>query len=219
MPAFTPELQSFSFGALCVQLWVPILGSLRRNLAEHEEAADELFPYWAKLWPSAIAMCGFIAAHPHLVAHKNVLELGAGLGLPGILAAQSAREVTISDHVPEAVAFMRSSVELNGLINVHCAIFNWDALPPGLTADVLLLSDINYDPSAFEILSQVLLGFLSQGTTILLTTPQRLMARPFIERLLPYCVVQQEQLIAQHGEQTFISVLVMSLSGMPLERK
>jgi hypothetical protein len=39
------------------------------------------------------------------------------------------------------------------------------------------------------------------------------MAKPFIERLLPYCVDQEEQLIVLEGEQTYISILVLRSTG------
>jgi predicted nicotinamide N-methyase len=140
-----------------------------------------------------------------------VLELAAGLGLPGILAAQIASEVTISDYVPEAVELMQSSAMLNQCTNVHCRLLNWYELPTDLKAEVLLLSDINYEASAFEVLYHVLIDFLARGSTILLSSPQRLMAKPFIERLLPYCVKQHEELITLDEEQTYISVLVLTM--------
>jgi len=214
MPALTSEIQSFSFGTMHVQLRVPVLNHIRHSLVAREEAAEEPFPYWAKLWPSAMALCNFIAANPHYISGKKVLELAAGLGLPGILAAQLAAEVTISDYAPGALVLIQSSMELNRLSNVHCRLLNWYSLPSDLASDVLLLSDINYEPSAFEVLYGVLIGFLSAGTTILLATPQRLMAKPFIERLLPYCVSQDELSVSLHDEQTFISVLVLSESAI-----
>ena len=38
------------------------------------------FPFWAKLWPSSIALLDVLEAHPHLIQNKHVLELGAGIG-------------------------------------------------------------------------------------------------------------------------------------------
>jgi len=207
MHTYPTNSQSFSSGSVTVQLLVPDLNELRR--AYEAGAQSGPFPYWAKLWPSAIALCRFITVHPSLVEDKKVLELAAGLGLPGILAAHYASQVTISDYVPDAVQAMTQAVALNALTNITCRWLDWSALPPDLSAEVLLLSDINYDPSAFEVLLQVLTGFLSKGTTIILTTPQRLMARPFIEQLLPYCIQQEEIAVSLQDEHTFINVLVL----------
>ncbi len=73
------------------------------------------------------------------------------------------------------------------LANVTGKVLNWNQLPHDITADVLILSDINYGPNQFDRLNKVLQWFLQKGTTILISTPQRLMAKPFIEKLLPWC--------------------------------
>ena len=206
MPAYNRELQTFSFSDNTIKLWVPGLTGLQKSI---KEDSGTPFPYWAKLWPSAIAMCRFIAANPSLIANRKVLELAAGLGLPGLLASRLAKEVIISDYLSEAIELMQESITLNGLVNIQAQQLDWYSLPPDLTAEVLLLSDINYDPSAFKLLYSVLVGFLEKGTTILLTTPQRLVAKPFIERLLPFCVQQNELEIALEQEHTFISIYVL----------
>jgi predicted nicotinamide N-methyase len=210
MTGYKQEVQSFTFQGIDIKLCMPQLTEIRGQTGNLQANKKEThFPYWAKLWPSAIAMCQFITANRKLVANKTVLELAAGLGLPGLLVAHLAKEVTISDYAPEAVTIMQTSVVLNELTNINCRELNWYALPPDLATDVLLLSDINYDPSAFEVLYKVLLGFLNKGTTIVLTTPQRLMAKPFIEWLLPYCIQKEELEITHRQEVAFISILVL----------
>lgn len=210
MPAFNPRLLPFSFGALSIRIWVPAPDDVKQTYEAAQTGSSPVpAPYWARVWPAAIALCRFIAAHPELVEGKRVLELAAGLGLPGLIASKLAREVIISDYIDEAVALMEASVVANGLRHVTCRKIDWSDLPADLETDVLLLSDINYDPASFDVLFQVLMRFLKQGTTILLTTPQRLMARPFIGRLLPYCMVQQELEVALDDEQAFITVLVL----------
>ena len=44
-------------------------------------------PYWARPWPSAVALAAALLERPELVAGKTVADLGAGLGLAGIAAA------------------------------------------------------------------------------------------------------------------------------------
>ncbi|MBN8676533.1 MAG: hypothetical protein J0L56_20585 [Chitinophagales bacterium] len=57
----------------------------------------------------------------------------------------------------------------------------------------------------------MLLQFLQAGTTILLSTPQRLMAKSFIDKLLPFCVEQEEYSISinQYEQPALVSVLVL----------
>ncbi len=64
------------------------------------------FPFWAKIWPSAYALVSFLKEEPQWTAGKNILELGAGIGLPSLALAPQAKSVIISDHAPEAVRLM-----------------------------------------------------------------------------------------------------------------
>jgi predicted nicotinamide N-methyase len=202
------RLQRFSFNAIKVQLWLPALAQPGAANAQ-QAAVPGAFQYWAKLWPSAIALSRYIAEHPDYIAGKQVVELAAGLGLPGIVAAHMAESVIISDYMPEAIAMARSTAALNGLSNVRCRLLDWKRLPADLAAEVLLLSDVNYEPADFEELFNVLTAFLRKGATILLSTPQRLMAKSFIGSLLPYCIAQDEQEIPGSPAGTFVSVFVL----------
>lgn len=163
MHQFPATLQSFSFGDTTVKLWVPDMDMLRRQYeTQQKTGTGSPFPYWAKLWPSAIAMCRFITANSHLVEHKNVLELAAGLGLPGLVTARYASHVTISDYLPDAMSMIAASAAQSDYNNISCRQLNWYSLPPDLITEVLLLSDINYDPAAFEVLHGVLTGFMTR---------------------------------------------------------
>jgi predicted nicotinamide N-methyase len=154
-------------------------------------------------------MAQFLADHPEYVSGKTVLELAAGLGLPSLLASRWAASVISSDHLPEAVKVIQQSVLQNGLDNVQCQVLDWHSLPPELTVEVLLLSDINYDPTQFDVLYQLVVNFLEKGTLVLLTTPQRLMAKPFMERLTPLAISCLEIVVPHHGEQVPVTVLVL----------
>ena len=54
-------------------------------LSEEAFAHEEFLPYWAELWPSALALARVLARRP--LTGRRVLELGCGLGLPAIAAA------------------------------------------------------------------------------------------------------------------------------------
>src|SRR3954467_4144179 len=71
---------------------------LDEDAFEHEE----YLPYWAELWPSAVALARAIGVR---ALHGAVtLELGCGLGLPAIAAALAGGRVLASDWAPDAVA-------------------------------------------------------------------------------------------------------------------
>jgi len=116
------------------------------------------FPYWAKIWPSAIALANFLQENPSYISS---------------------------------------------------ALINWQAIPESVAAEVLLLSDINYNPTDFETVFLMLEQFIQQGTTILLSTPQRLVAKDFIAKLLPWCVLNKEQKITFNHESILINIFVL----------
>ncbi|KAF8130568.1 putative methyltransferase-domain-containing protein [Boletus edulis] len=60
-------------------------------------------PLWGHhLWNAAIAFASYLDSHDELISDKFVLELGAGGGLPGIIASQSgATKVVLTDY-PDA---------------------------------------------------------------------------------------------------------------------
>jgi methyltransferase-like protein 23 len=200
------HLQQLQRPGYTIDLFVPDAQEVQHQYFQQRQLQTHVpFPHWTKLWPAALAMSDFIYAHPELVKDKKVLELAAGLGLPSFVAARYAKEVCCSDYLNEAVVAMRKTVQHLQLNNVTCALLDWNHLPDDLTTDVLLLSDINYDPEQFDQLYHVLQRFLQQGSQIILTTPQRLMAKPFIEKVLPLCKQQFEMT----SDNTSISLLVL----------
>lgn len=189
-----------------VCLFVPDPATIRSK----HLSGDGTVPYWAQIWPASLALHRFLAAHPGFIRGKTVIELAAGLGLPSLYAARYASTVLCSDYAPGAMDYCRRSAAKAGLVNFATALLDWNELPANLAADVVLLSDVNYEPAAFDRLSLVLERFLQAGTTILLSTPQRLMAKPFIMQWLPYCVQQEECCVTLHGNTSAVSVFVLS---------
>lgn len=200
----------FEMGRQRIRLQQPDATIVKENyLRQKAENPDLDFPHWTKLWPASRAMAAFIDANSYYVQDKTVLELAAGLGLPSLVASAYAREVCSSDYLTEAVDTIALSVQKNGFTNVRCVVLNWWHLPDDLKTDVLILSDINYSPPEFEQLFAVIRRFLNAGATILLSTPQRLMARSFIEKLIPWCIRQEEARITEANEDTYVSILVL----------
>ena len=209
MPVSLP-LQRLERPGYTIDLFVPNAQEVQDSYLQQKQAQAQVpFPHWTKLWPAALALADFIQQHPEHVQDQHVLELAAGLGLPTFVAARYALSVCCSDYQEAAVATMARTAQHLQLSNVTCRVLDWNHLPEGLTADVLLLSDINYDPDQFDRLYQVLLRFLRQGTLILLATPQRLMAKPFIEKLLPFCRQQYEMNIYHLQQHTPVSLLLL----------
>lgn len=185
---FPLRLQSFAVFHRTVALFVPDAVAVRTAY----EAGEIPFPYWSKVWPAAVALADFLDRQPECVLNKRVMELGGGLGLPSVVAAAYASSVYCTDAEPVAVACVRQSATHNGLHNITAGVLGWQHLPEEPQADVLLLSDVNYEPAAFEALKKTIRLFLANNAVVILSTPQRLMAKGFVASLLPFCKRQED---------------------------
>jgi predicted nicotinamide N-methyase len=195
-------LQIFYVNTQPVRLYIP--DATAHKLSVHS-------PYWAKVWPASLGLCHFLDNNLHYVQQKTVTELAAGLGLCTIFAAKFAANVYSSDIEPAAVELIEQSVQYNRYVNVRCKVKSWNDCYGDIIPDTLLLSDVNYEPEQFEALYQMVHYFLEHKCTVIISTPQRLMAKSFMEKLLPFCMEQDEVLINEKGTETAISIFVLQL--------
>jgi predicted nicotinamide N-methyase len=181
----TASPQRFLFGTYQVDILVPDPALVRAQWEQGQMAAGD-FPYWSRVWPAAKALCNWLAENPHLFRGKRVVELGAGLGLPSLLCAREAVSVQCTDRSPDAVRFTEASAARNGLSAMHCALLDWRTHPHPLSCDLLLMSDVNYDPGYAPALKSLIDGYRRRNVTILLSTPQRPAGRAFAHDIRPW---------------------------------
>jgi predicted nicotinamide N-methyase len=173
--------------------------------------AATLFPFWAKIWPASKAMCTFLQTETTYIKGKRVLEIGAGVGLPSFVIAKHCSEIIISDYATDAIKLIEKNIVHLGLTNAKAMCLDWNNFPSNITADVLLLSDINYAPAEFNPLQELIQQFLTQGSTVIIATPQRITAGPFVEKLAQYIKRSELQQIENDFELIDIRILVLSL--------
>lgn len=196
---------TFNYKAVSIEILVPD----EKVIKQYYEERAGMFPYWSKIWPAAFAITEFIIDHPAYVSSKKVLEIAAGLALPSMVAATYAEAVCYSDIAKEALHIVDLSAAQNELHNTTGVLLSWDALPDNINADVVLMSDVNYEPEQFETLYKTFMWLLDKQITILLSTPQRLMAKPFIESLLPFVISHEVKDIVTDNISTPVSVMVL----------
>jgi predicted nicotinamide N-methyase len=192
-------------------IFIPAYESVKTTYADLLESDPATpFPYWAKVWPSAIALHNVLKAHPHLIQNKHVLEIGAGIGLPSLLIADITKSITISDYDSEAVELLQKNITKLQLQNVQALKLDWNNLPENIDPEVVILSDINYDPTQFETLTKLIEKFIQQGCTVILSTPQRIMASSFVLALSTLIIADYVELVDENGVTKEISILVLS---------
>src|SRR5690349_1932341 len=97
-------------------------------LDERAFGDDEFLPYWAELWPSALALAEVFAGAPP----ARLLELGWGLGAPPRVAGLGGTGGRATDWWRAAIA-VRERNAARGAATVAMRRFAWtaDAAPRG----------------------------------------------------------------------------------------
>jgi predicted nicotinamide N-methyase len=148
-------------------------------LSEEAFEHEEFLPYWAELWPSALALAGAVAGHD--VRGTRTLELGCGLAVPSIAAALLGAEALATDWSEDAVAFAARNAGLNG-VTVETLLCSWTAPRPLVERapfDLVLASDVLYERRNVEPLLQLLPLLTGE---VLLADPGRPALREFLDR-------------------------------------
>src|SRR5437879_6319550 len=138
--------------------------------------ADEYIPFWADLWPAA-RMLAKAVLHEPWPPGTEALELGCGLGLPGIVALSRGLKVTFSDYDACALRFAAENARLNGFDSVPTLQLDFRHPPADLQFPILLGSDLVYESSNVESLVQFIKRALAPDGICLLTDQEHIPAQ------------------------------------------
>jgi len=153
-------------------------------LAETSKERIDL-PFWAKIWPASILLSYHLLSLPPANKHKNVLELGAGLGLCGLCAAARGYQVTITDNHEDALLFSNINILKNNLqdrARVQAVDFTRDELSGAFT--YIIGAEILYLDSYYPALVAFLKNHLASGSEaeILLSASLRRKPSAFFQK-------------------------------------
>ena len=164
-------------------------------LREEEGAAGRPTPFWARPWPSGLALAADLDARPP-AAGTRVLELGCGLAAPSIVAARAGAIVLASDGASDAVVFAAHSLALNEA-EAEVAHADWaqegDALVERGPFDLVLAADVLYTPVNAESLSRLLPRLLAPWGEARIADPGRANARVFLAAARASFAVQKRE--------------------------
>ena len=141
---------------------------------EHEE----FLPYWAELWPSAVALARVVAGRE--LRGTSVLELGCGLALPSIAAAVGGASVLATDWSPDALVFAKRNAARNDAA-LETRLVAWsDAgeLAARGPWQLVLAADVLYERRNVEPLLELLPRL---GPEVLLADPGRPALQAFLD--------------------------------------
>jgi predicted nicotinamide N-methyase len=140
-------------------------------------------PYGLVLWPSAMALAHEIASRADAFRGTRVLELGAGTGLPGIIAASFGAHVVQTDRQELAMAMCRQNGERNGVRSIDYRLTDWLAWDDAAHYDWIIGADILYADTSHEALTRIFERNLAPGGRVLVADPFRKISLRLLETL------------------------------------
>ena len=163
------DRMKFEIGGLFWQMDV-----VRDEAAQLGITADrDLYPFGLMIWESAVVLADVLEAQGEALSGRSVLELGCGVGLPGLVARQYGARVVQTDHDALALALCRHNAALNRVTGVEQFVGDWQRWTHTERYDLIVGADIIYDTADYEVLEKLFRAALKPGGALLLTDPKR----------------------------------------------
>lgn len=164
------------------QYRVLAIGDLVQYAARQPKGTEA--PYWAIVWEASMALGGWLHERRKWIKGKRILELGSGLGLSGLAAADAGAQVVQTDKIPLALRMARENFLHNGLPAPHQFCVDWLEWSHDETYDIVLGSDLVYEPSVIPLLVPIFRANCRAGGRIVLSAPShRQPALSLVDRL------------------------------------
>lgn len=130
-------------------------------------------PYGLALWPSAIALAHELVARADDVRGRRVLELGAGTGLPGIVAAALGGRVVQTDRQEQALSVCKDNGARNRAASIEYRLADWASWTDAERYDWILGADVLYGETMHPHLRRIFETNLAPGGRVLVADPFR----------------------------------------------
>jgi predicted nicotinamide N-methyase len=140
-------------------------------------------PYGVALWPASIALAHDLAESGAELRGKRILELGAGTGLPGIVASAYGARVVQTDRAEAALRVCRMNGERNRAVGIEYRLADWTLWDDTARYDLIIGGDILYAEAMHEHLERIFESNLAEGGRILAGDPFRLYSIRLLEKL------------------------------------
>jgi len=134
------------------------------------------------LWPSSIALAHELVAHAGTLAALRILELGAGTGLPGIVAATFGARVIQTDRLDTALDLCSRNAARNHVAIEH-RVADWTDWSDTERYDLILGADVMYAERLHAFLRHIFETNLAPGGRMLMADPFRPRSLPLLEAM------------------------------------
>lgn len=182
------------------------------------------------VWDAALALAGYLQKlhekNPKIFDDgKTCIELGAGLGLCGMLAAYYNAEVTITD-MEETLGLLKHNVEENKKVfpqmKANVKEFVWskesaeDLLVDGKSFDYILIADCIYYKESIDPLVETLKVLVQPHTTLLISQELREskiqveLYKEFLMKVREFLIIREIPASEQHPNYHCEEIMIFS---------
>lgn len=140
-------------------------------------------PYGVMLWPASIALAHDLLARADQLPGKRVLELGAGTGMPGIIAAALGASVLQIDRDEVALHVCTLNKARNHVTSIEARIADWETFQSEDKFDLIVGSDVLYVTTMHDRLRAICDAYLAPGGVVLFSDPLRSQSLPMLEAM------------------------------------
>lgn len=135
------------------------------------------------LWPASIALAHDVLSRAAELPGKRVLELGAGTGMPGIVAASLGAQVLQIDRDEVALHVCNMNRERNRITGSEVRASDWESFHSDQRFDLILGSDVLYVTDMHARLRAICEAYLAPGGLVLFSDPLRAQSLPMLEAM------------------------------------
>ena len=148
---------------------------------------EELCPYFGVIWPAARGLTLHLSTfEKNTLSQMRILELGCGLALPSLFAAQLGAHVVATDFHPEVPRLLELNMRKNQLSSIQYVELNWekdDFSSLHGQFDLIIGSDILYEQRFPKSLSHSLKHLLAPQGQVLISDPGRPYLQSFVDEM------------------------------------
>lgn len=171
MERFTPFDRLFQS---CGRIWHIRRADMDKLWAAMDEKEGQEAPYWNEIWPSSLALAGWLAEMQDDIKGRSCLDMGCGLGFTALLGQWLGAEVTAMDYEKEALEYAKINAVLNGIEGVNFTVMDWrnPTFPPESFSRIWA-GDIMYKKDFAGPIAAFLASMLPRGGRAWISEPGR----------------------------------------------
>jgi tRNA1(Val) A37 N6-methylase TrmN6 len=167
------------------------------------------FPLWAKVWPSSMVLADYMASLSS-DRDKQILELGAGIGIVGIAASAFGHNMTITEYNKDAIEFARANAWINGCSRIPIIPMNWNKPQKNFQFDYIIGSEVIFRKKDFAPIQNLFQSILRPDGEIILVSEIRKPVLEFYQKMQEYFDLKAQQKVL-HSQDEEIRIILCRL--------